>query len=531
MPRLTLQRGETPLLELPLGSGPVRLGRSDACDVVLPGEAISREHCVLTRRGERWWAEDRSRHGTWLDGRRLTQPVPLLDGAQLRIGGFTLRYADHGEPTFMTTVARRPTTPASGQVVSAWSGAEVHEPVLVIDEGPDAGRRVPLRHRRLTVGAEGSRLVLSDRRLVRDHFILTLIRGRPMLGPGNGAVHLDGERLYEPTPLYAGERFSAGGTHLHVEPGEAPALPEASSFGAMVGVSAASRRLFGQLACYAQHDAPVLLLGATGTGKELAARGLHSEGPRADGPFVALNCAALPEALIESELFGHEKGAFTGADRRRDGAFQQADGGTLFLDEIGDLPAAAQAKVLRVLESGEVRRVGGHELGFPDVRVVAATHKPLGKLAVEGRFRTDLYFRLSVLEVRLPSLRDRPEDIEVIAQALAQRIGTGIHLGDDALALLRSYPWPGNARELTNVLLRAHIHHGPHITARCIHFNQASFPENESAEAPYDAQLEQSERTLIEAALRRHDGNRSATARELGIPRSTLLYRIKRYGL
>ena len=305
--------------------------------------------------------------------------------------------------------------------------------------------------------------------------------------------------------------------------------PEAERFGEMVGVSEAMRRAFGMLRRMAAHHAPILLHGESGTGKELAARALHDASPRAGRPFVALNCGAIAPGLFESELFGHEKGSFTGANERREGAFARAEGGTLFLDEVGELPEDAQAKLLRALESGEIRRVGGAEPIFPDVRVIAATNRSLVEEARDGRFRGDLYFRLAVLAVRLPPLRERPEDIPPTAEAIARRINPEIVVAPDALEALKSYAWPGNAREMRNVLTRAYVLYGKTITAEGLLFNPLERDMSANAGATRNL-IDDAERDVVLEAVRRANGNRSQAARQLGIARSSLLYKLRRWG-
>jgi DNA-binding NtrC family response regulator len=230
----------------------------------------------------------------------------------------------------------------------------------------------------------------------------------------------------------------------------------------IVGGSSQLKQVFDVIYKLAKVDTSVLIRGESGTGKELVARALHYNSHRKHGPFVAINCAAIPESLIESELFGHEKGAFTGADRRKLGKFAQADGGTLFLDEIGDISPATQVKLLRVLQERCYSLVGGNQDIKADVRIIAATHKPLEQMINENKFRADLYYRLNVLPIQLPPLRDRKEDIHDLCQYLLKKFNkshkrrvTGI--SDDAMRLLMQYPWPGNIRELENSLERAFI--------------------------------------------------------------------------
>jgi DNA-binding NtrC family response regulator len=288
--------------------------------------------------------------------------------------------------------------------------------------------------------------------------------------------------------------------------------------------------VFASLQRMALHKAPVLLVGESGTGKELAALGLHQEGPRKGGPFVAVNCGAISPTLVESELFGHEKGAFTGADIRRLGAFQKAHKGTLFLDEIGEMPLDAQAKLLRCLESGEVRPVGSDSCTTPDVRVVAATNRPLHTDMERGVFRADLFFRLAVLVIRLPALRECPEDLPCVAENICAQLGSDVQIRSDAMDCLQAHPFPGNYRELRNVLTRAVVMSGPLITPTSL----VLMPWEATAVAGGPtgrARVRDVERGMLTESLRRNKGNRSAVARELGMPRSTLHYKLQRHGL
>ena len=288
-------------------------------------------------------------------------------------------------------------------------------------------------------------------------------------------------------------------------------------------------------------DIPVLLEGPTGTGKEVLARFVHRLSPRAEGPFVAVNCAAMPEAMLEALLFGHRKGAFTGAAEAGEGLFRAADGGTLLLDEIGELPLALQAKLLRALQEGEVLPLGATRPLKVDVRIIAATNRDLAAEAAAGRFREDLLYRLNVFPLRIPALRDRPGDIAALAFGMLLRhapaSGQPGWIDAGALALLEAHTWPGNVRELENVIRRAILLCGEAdmIGAEHIVFDTAVRPVSEALAAP--APAAQPARTLsdvafaseaqaILAALASHDGNRSATARALGISERTLRYRL-----
>ncbi len=310
----------------------------------------------------------------------------------------------------------------------------------------------------------------------------------------------------------------------------------------LVGQGAAMREVFKSIGRAAATEAPVLILGESGTGKELVAAALHRHSGRAAGPFIRVNCGALPEGLIESELFGHERGAFTGADRQRPGRFERAAGGTLFLDEVGELPRAAQAKILRVLQQREFERVGGTETLQSDARVVSATHRDLPKEVAAGRFREDLYYRLNVARIVIPPLRDRSEDIPSLAVHILRRMERNhgwraLSLSPEALAALRERPWPGNVRQLENILARAAI------AAR----GRAILPEHLDADEPADplipapggpaetlplrALLAEVERRAIHRAMLACDGNRTKTADRLGISRRQLFDKIREYDL
>lgn len=297
----------------------------------------------------------------------------------------------------------------------------------------------------------------------------------------------------------------------------------------LVGESAPMRHVRQLISKVAPTHSTVLILGETGTGKELVARAVHDQSTRRDQPFVPVNCGALPENLIESELFGHRKGAFTGADEQRVGLFEVANGGTLFLDEIGELPKSMQAKLLRVLESGEVRRVGDNESFRVDVRIVCATHRHLQSMVEAGDFREDLMFRINTFEVLLPSLRDRVEDIPELAAHLLQRFipgGERKHcFTEDALNVLLSYHWPGNVRELANVV--------EHATILCdeLPIKAEHLPRIVNSPRPADMisgrmTLREIELCAIHRAIERNDGNKVAAAEELDISVKTLYNRL-----
>lgn len=319
--------------------------------------------------------------------------------------------------------------------------------------------------------------------------------------------------------------------HTHCVDAEMPVV-SASQFG-MVGKSAAMQHLLSEIALVAPSEATVLIHGDSGTGKELVARAIHASSARREKPLVALNCAALNESLLESELFGHEKGAFTGADKRREGRFVEADGGTLFLDEIGDISPMMQVRLLRAIQEREVQRVGSNQTISVDVRLIAATHRDLAEEVNAGRFRQDLYYRLNVVAIEVPSLRQRREDIPLLADHFLQRFAERNRKAVKgftplAMDLLIHYDWPGNIRELENAVERAVVLlTGEYISERELPLAIASTPIP-LAQSQDIQPLVEVEKEVILAALEKTGGNKTEAARQLGITRKTLLAKLSR---
>ncbi len=306
----------------------------------------------------------------------------------------------------------------------------------------------------------------------------------------------------------------------------------------LIGESLVMRQLREQISCIAPSDSTVLIEGESGTGKELIARAIHRQSRRSDRPMLCLNCAALSENLLESELFGHEKGAFTGADKLRKGRFELADGGTLLLDEISEIPLTLQAKLLRVLQEQEFERVGSSVTRHVDVRVIATTNRNLQQWVKEGKFREDLYYRLSVLPIYVSPLRERREDISLLADYFLKRIARregkdGIKLNKSTIACLKEYNWPGNVRELENLIERAWVlSGGREITAEMIRpwLSDASVNRVEGLFKAREGHLmEDMERELILRTLERYNGHRAKTAQALGIGLRTLGLKLKRW--
>ena len=304
----------------------------------------------------------------------------------------------------------------------------------------------------------------------------------------------------------------------------------------LIGTSQAMQEVRRQIDKLARTQAPVHIGGESGSGKELAARLIHARGPRGSGPFVAVNCGAIPDTLVEAEFFGYRKGAFTGAESDREGFFQAAHGGTLFLDEVAELALAMQVKLLRVLQEKKVRRLGAGQEEAVDVRIISATHQSLAKLVEAGRFRQDLYYRLNVIELNLPALRERPEDIPAIAEYLLSRQGSGMNLRSDAVGALKSYAFPGNVRELENILERAcALAEGRELSAADLNLAPPAETVSDAAGLvgtyPLQDYLDRVERAALQEALEKPRYNKTAAARLLGVTFRSLRYRLERLGI
>ena len=309
---------------------------------------------------------------------------------------------------------------------------------------------------------------------------------------------------------------------------------QGDSFEGLLGSSASMQTVFQSIRKVATTDAPVLILGDSGTGKEMTARAVHHRSNRKDGPFVAINCGAIPENLMESELFGHEKGSFTGAHTQRKGRIENADGGTLFLDEIGELSPALQVKLLRFLQERVIERVGGRQEIGVDTRVIAATNADLKKRMADGTFREDLYYRLAVVQILLPALRDRDDDPTLLARALLQQYAaetgkSGISFGAEALRAIRAYGWPGNVRELQNRVKRAVIMSSSRrVTAQDLELEAVGAA---GQPASLKEAREALERDMIKESLRKHGGKITAAAAELGVSRPTFYELMEKLGI
>jgi DNA-binding NtrC family response regulator len=529
---LVVRQGDrTQVIDLAEGNE-VLIGRGAEATVQLDDAKASREHARVRRRDGALWLRDLgSRNGT-----RINQDT--LKGEERRIGSGDLIRIGDAEIVVAET---------SGSVRAQGAGA--------------SGGRLGSELERLA--ASGGRATLVRILVDPAHGAATLAELAPALGgaalveaqgsgeyacllvdePAAALKVVDELRRAAPQASIAAVRFPDDGKSAAelwqkargAKPAAGHAVPSVDAPAGVVVADPEMQRVFQLVRKVAPTPTTVLILGETGVGKEVVAEQIHRQSPRAKGPFVRLNCGSLPETLLESELFGHERGAFTGADRRKVGHLEAADNGTLFLDEIGEMPLAMQAKLLRVIEGRRLMRVGGREEIAVDVRVLSATHRDLEAEAKGGRFREDLYFRLSAFILRIPPLRERPAEVallaEVFARQFAQRMGVAAPvIQPAAAAALRNHRWPGNVRELRNAMEHAVV------LAEDGRLEAEHLPDTfrrEGSAQPAGAMREHLasvEQKAIEEALALEGGNQTRAARRLGISRRALIYKLEKYG-
>jgi DNA-binding NtrC family response regulator len=413
--------------------------------------------------------------------------------------------------------------------------------IFLVIKGPDRGETVRLGDKPVSFGsAPTCDLVLSDKTVSRKHLEAALVGDEVILtdsGSTNGTF-IQGSR-FEKISVGFGAEVKLGRTVIKFLPDEEVVDPEPSesnAFGTIVGGDTKMRQLFKLLTDVAQTNATVLIEGETGTGKELIAEEIHNHSPRRDGPFVVFDCGSVPRELIESMLFGHVKGSFTGAITDRRGAFAEAHGGTIFLDEIGEMALDLQPSLLRVLDKRAVRKVGSNTYEKIDVRVVAATNRDLRAEVAKKAFREDLYYRLAVIRVTVPPLRERGADIPLLIGHFIQSFGPGLNVAQEDMARLQRHSWPGNVRELRNVIERACLlSKGQSINIEDALVEQAPPGIGNRTDLPFKEAkgqlVEMFEREYIEDLMRRHAGNLSAAAREAQIDRKHLRELIRKYDL
>jgi DNA-binding NtrC family response regulator len=550
MNELALFRHGTELMRIKVEGSRIVIGRSDRCDVVIPDERVSRRQAAVTLVEGKAYVEDLSGAGTTVSGTLVTTRTELPDGSDISLGQWRAVWRSGGSRA----------AEGNGPPIDAVTFKAHVETTRFAPDAPPAGPG-PNARARIRVRHDGGETLhgLADKpvTLGKDLGNDVVLEGDPFVSgkhlrivpnvPSEGLFHLEDMHSTNGTFLGAGRIYEAdvpfftclrlAGTEVVIERIDEAQTEQAPS--GIVGSHASVRQLLDVIDRIAPAAASVAILGESGTGKELVARAIHSRSARADRPFIPINCAAISKTLIESELFGYEKGAFTGAVAPRKGAFEEADGGTLFLDEIGELSPELQATLLRALESGEVKRVGATRPTHVDVRVLVATNVDLFNAVQEKRFREDLYYRVCVLPVQVPPLRARLSDLSVLAEHFLKAFsphGPSVRLTSQALARLKGHRWPGNVRELRNVIHRGLLlRKGAHVDAGDILFDEAPLATRRStATLKPGMNLEQTlqvlEREIIEDCLARNDGVREHAARELGLGRSALFKRLRVWG-
>ncbi len=539
-------------------------GRSRTANVQIESDRVSRLHAQFQRRGATVTVEDAgSRNGTWVNGQLVQGERALASGDEVVVGPLTIVVS------ITSRVVARPRI-ESTRYLEERLAAEVDRGqayhrrfslAMVRLDGPpeaadDAGDRIFAALRPMDAIAEYAPGILAVVMPERDaaaaeqvtRGLLDKVRVRGAAGGAalHVAVGVAGFPEHGTTPGALIARALAalatvrgrGADLVGVPPAEAAPL-----MGDIVVGDSQMARVYELVRKVADHPITVLVVGETGTGKEVIASAIHAASRRCDGPLVRLNCASMPETLLESELFGHEKGAFTGADRKKLGYFEAAHGGTLFLDEIGEMTPALQAKLLRVLEQRRITRVGGTDEIEVDVRVICATHRDLEAESRAGTFRADLFFRISAFTIFVPALRDRPAEIELLAQHFIRQCAEKTRqripaLSPAAAIALRRHAWPGNVRELRNAIERALVLHSAGVIGvedlpDSIREGRAAMP---AAAPPLTLggmrdQIADMERATIAAVLEACGGSQTEAAKQLGISRRTLIYRMEKHGL
>jgi len=534
MPELAFFRHGEELLRVALDHR-TAIGRDPGCDVTLPDPALSRVQVVVERRGDAWHLLDRSGRGTRVAGADVPEAV-LTDGAEIALGTWRALFRS------AASGASDDTRASGGTQLRAGEERVGPPPARLRVRAGGRERTVPVTSAGIVVGKDPTCDAPIDDAFVSTRHLRIEPQGSSWalvdLGSTNGTF-ISGARVAR-AELPLGVPIQLGDAEIVLEPRETQEAPRAEAFEGMISRDPSMRQVFELMERVGASDAAVTILGETGTGKELVARGLHARSGRRDGPFIPVNCSAIAESLIESELFGHEKGAFSGAERTRKGAFEEADRGTIFLDEIGELPLDLQPKLLRVLELGEVKRVGASRPITVNVRIVAATHRDLRAQVRAGKFREDLFYRLCVVPITVPPLRQRKGDVRALADTFLERASPRslvLRWSPEAMARLEAYDWPGNVRQLRNVVQRALLFRGEGLVVQ-----PAAVTFEDTRTTPADTgdddtmyvrglTLEEIEREAIRLSLRRNRGKRAAVVKELQIAKSTVMKRIGQWGL
>lgn len=530
---LAIERdGKTAMRRL-IGDTPLTIGRSPDNCLAFSDPEISRHHCRIEMKGQSLSVTDLSKNGTFING-ELKRECALASGDVLRVGPWTLVVGQPVESACANTVA------AAHQPTSVIKYDEkkrnlTSESIMISAGSPGTSPvKKKISAAEITIGhSTVCDVSVADTFVSRRHCkilnqdgVLKLID----LASTNG-TYINDVRVDQTVIPSAGE-FRIGRTKISykiVKKTERLPRSKRERFGPLIGPSRPMREIYALMERAGPTDANICITGESGTGKELVARELHNLSGRRNGPFVAINCGAVPESIIEGQLFGHERGAFTGAVERAAGLFEQAKDGTIFLDEIGEMPLNLQTRLLRVLETKAVRRVGGQEEIPVNARVISATNRNLKMLVADGRFRADLFHRLFVVPISIPPLAERPDDVRSLARHFAGGIlkdGAPCELSDSAMQALLKHRWPGNVRELKNTIERTIVISGKRqIDARDLKIE--IMPDRMDG----GKNLKDKERDLLASALCECENNLSKVAKKLGIARTTVQSKIKRYAI
>lgn len=531
MLELSLQRNGKKLLRQSITPDPLTIGRAQDNTLRLLDPEISRHHCRLEWRDNSLFAVDLSSNGLLING-KIQKESAIDVGDRMTIGPWLALLESAIDAVPIKTIAASP----NATRVLSFNAAKRRlstERIEILVNSPDQGpTKKRIAKSEVTIGHHASSdVAVADPYVSRRHCKLVVSSGQTRLfdlGSTNGTYVSDARITQIAMPMQGKFRIGRSLVNYRVVTEVEEIEPSKSTkLGSMVGTSRQMREIFALIERVAPSNTTILIMGESGTGKELVARELHLQSLRSKNSFIAANCAAIPANLIESQLFGHERGAFTGAMERMTGLFEQAKDGTLFLDEIGEMPIDLQSRLLRVLEDKSIKRVGGQEEIPVDFRLICATNRDLETLVKQGKFREDLLFRIFVVPIIVPPLKNRPEDIRLLAKHFAKELaaeGRTIVFSDESIARLVKHQWPGNVRELKNVIERT-----------LLFTNHDLIEKNDLLLTNFDLRdeeknnLKDQERSYIVEALKSCRGNLSHTADKLGIARTTLQMKVKKH--
>lgn len=529
------------LWEYSLQTQEINIGRSKRNQIILPDPSVSRKHANITIEKDKLVVFDTSSTGTFVNSEKVISKRNLNKDDKISIGPYSLYFRKYNKKdqksNFHETLIEETST-ISLFVAKISNSFLLRQASILILNGPDQGKQFQINKEKFSFGKEKNNdLILHERQISNYHGEIRFSKGEFFIhdiGSGSG-IFIGGKRIQGAT-LTSNTRIDIGKCCIEfvIKGADFSSSEKEDHLGNIIGKSRKIRETYTLIKKAASCDATVLISGETGTGKGLVAKTIHALSTRSKNPFITIDCGSIPPNLIESELFGHEKGAFTGAQSQRKGAFEQGHSGTVFLDEIGELSKDMQPKLLRIIEEREFKRVGGDKYIFSDIRVITATNKELNKDVVKGKFREDLFYRLYVVPIDIPPLRERKEDISFLAEHFIKQFHKfkgkkNILISDDALKKMEDYSWPGNIRELRNVIDRAMVQiEGNLITANEIKFAPIAKIEDENS-FPSGTSLEEIERQTIIKALKSQNGNKKATAKILGIAYSTMCEKVKKY--